>query len=141
MGNFDEAEVKEREIIKRLMVEFNPKTVVMSEIGSFKPWDFRISYGLNKVFLGEMKCVNCDSGKYDCVLLELTKAKGLIYENYKEGINQPPLYCMHYTDDVVRVLKLTPQLLSFYEPQWRFLDGKNKSVYLIPIHEAHKMTL
>jgi len=140
--DFSEAEKKEREVIIQLMAVLNPKIYFMSDIGSKKPWDFNMSYGISKSYLGEIKCLTCDSEKYKYMLLEVTKAKGLIYESYKkEQILNAPLYCMHYTDNMVRILKLTPKLLSFYIPEWINIAGRNKSVYFIPITEAHKLKL
>ena len=142
MADFSKAEEKEREVITRLMKILKPKSCIMSEIGSYSPWDFIISYGIGKSMLGEMKCLTCDSSKYNRMLLEVKKAKELIYSAYKQGkIKNSPIYCMHYTDDVVRILKLTPELLIFYQPEWININGRNKSVYFIPITEAHNFNL
>lgn len=141
MSKLEEAEKKEREVITRLMKVLKPKAFSLTEIGSGEAWDFTMTYGVSRSYIGEMKCLTCDSMKYDSMLLEVKKAKGLAFEAYKRGNMNPILYCMHYTDNVVRILKITPQLLNFYEPEWVHAAGRNKSVYFIPITDAHKIEL
>ena len=113
----------------------------MSAIGSKEVWDFTMSYGDLKTYIGEIKCVNCESNKYEYILLEVAKAKNLVYSAYKYNIVNAPLYCMHYEDDLVRILKLTPSLLTDYTPVWMTTGRKSKLVYLIPHTEANIIQL
>ena len=135
-NDFTEQEKKERVVLIRLMKILKPKHFTLSEVGSYEVWDFFISYGGDKRYLGEIKCRNFKSTTHDCILLEEKKAKNLIYESYKSGIDKAPLYLSHYEDNIVLVLPLAPSLLVNYPPVWRKIGGISKLIHLIPSTEA-----
>ena len=135
LDDYKEEELKERAIIHKLAQVLTPVNYQLSEIGSGAYCDFIFCYKNNR-YLGEMKCRSFHSSKYSNLLLEDKKAKNLVYTAYKMGITQPPLYCMHYSDNRVAIIKLTPSLLIYYEPIWRNIGGQSKLVYLIPLSES-----
>ncbi len=134
--DYSKYEEIEREILIKLINVLKPISYTFSPIGSKLIWDFKLVYGNGNKYLGEIKCLSCLSNTYDLMLLEEVKAKNLVFESHKLNLNTSPLYCMHYTDGFVRILKLSSSLLLKYSPQWINVNGKNKSVYLIPISES-----
>ncbi len=134
-SNYPEEEEKERQVLLKVMQILRPKNYTLSEVGSFKTWDFLLSYPKND-YLGEIKCRSFDSNKHNCIFLEEKKAKNLIFEGFKMGIYEAPIYLTHYTDDVIHYLRITPALLSLYPPVWKMIQGIRKSIYLIPTGEA-----
>lgn len=133
--NYPEEEKKEREVLLKVMKILRPKDYLFSEIGSFETWDFLLQY-TSKTYLGEIKCRSFDSETYDCIFLEEKKAKNLIFEGFKMGIYEAPIYLTHYTNNVIHYLRITPALLSLYPPVWKMIQGIRKSIYLIPNKEA-----
>jgi len=129
------AELKERLVLKHFFHHINCPDYNLSPLGSFAAWDFKFIYK-DILYLGDIKCMNCENNTYDRVLLENKKLEGLLLESFKMNVTPNILYVCHYSDGYTRTVNITPELIKSLKAEKVNIGGINKVCYFIPLHHT-----
>ncbi len=129
------AELKERLVLKHFFHYIHCPDYSLSPTGSFAAWDFKFIFK-DILYIGDIKCMNCNNASYDRILLENKKLEGLLLESFK--MNLPPniLYVCHYSDGYTRTINITSELINSLKAEKVNIGGINKVCYFIPIQQS-----
>lgn len=127
--SYHKAELYERLVIKYFMLHLKCANYSVTPIGSKKPYDFKFIHD-EQHYICELKCLSTPHDKYDSMLLQLDKARGLVFEKFKDNLDAIILYIHYYSNGYCRVLRITPPIAES-NVSWITVNKKLKPVLMV----------